>query len=46
MFGWDWPTLTLERLVDDWRSLGYTEEVYEKVFHRNAEHFFPGAMPK
>jgi uncharacterized protein len=46
MFGWDWPTLTLERLVDDWRSLGYTEEVYEKIFHRNAEAFFPGAAPK
>ena len=41
MFGWDWPTLTLERLVEDWRSLGYDEEVYEKVFHRNAEAFFP-----
>jgi uncharacterized protein len=46
MFGWDWPTLTLERLVDDWRSLGYDEEVYEKVFHRNAEAFFPNAAPK
>ncbi len=46
MFGWDWPTLTLERLVEDWRSLGYTEEVYEKVFHRNAESFFPDAAPK
>jgi predicted TIM-barrel fold metal-dependent hydrolase len=46
LFGWDWPTLTLERLVEDWRSLGYTEEVYEKVFHRNAESFFPGAAPK
>ena len=43
LFGWDWPTLTHERLVDDWRSLGYSEEVYEKVFHRNAEAFFPGA---
>lgn len=43
MFGWDWPTLTLERLVEDWRSLGYTEEVYEKVFYKNAEAFFPGA---
>lgn len=43
MFGWDWPTLTLERLTDDWRNLGYSEEVYEKVFHRNAEGFFPGA---
>jgi predicted TIM-barrel fold metal-dependent hydrolase len=46
LFGWDWPTLTLERLVEDWRSLGYTEEVYEKVFHRNAETFFPGAAQK
>jgi uncharacterized protein len=46
MFGWDWPTLTLERLVDDWRSLGYSEEVYEKVFYKNAEAFFPGAAPK
>lgn len=41
MFGWDWPTLTLERLVNDWRELGYAEEVYEKVFHQNAEAFFP-----
>jgi predicted TIM-barrel fold metal-dependent hydrolase len=46
MFGWDWPTLTLERLVEDWRGLGYSEEVYEKVFHSNAEAFFPDAAPK
>jgi predicted TIM-barrel fold metal-dependent hydrolase len=45
-FGWDWPTLTLERLDKDWRELGYAEEVYEKVFHRNAEAFFPNAAPK
>jgi len=45
MFGWDWPTLTLERLLDDWRALGYSEEVYEKVFYRNAEGFFPNAAP-
>jgi predicted TIM-barrel fold metal-dependent hydrolase len=45
MFGWDWPTLTLERLTNDWRELGYAEEVYEKIFHRNAEAFFPGAAP-
>jgi uncharacterized protein len=45
MFGWDWPTLTLERLTSDWRELGYSEEVYEKVFYRNAEAFFPGATP-
>ncbi len=45
MFGWDWPTLTLDRLTNDWRELGYPEEVYEKIFHRNAEAFFPGATP-
>jgi predicted TIM-barrel fold metal-dependent hydrolase len=45
MFGWDWPTLTLERLMDDWRGLGYAEEVYEKVFYKNAEAFFPAAPP-
>ena len=46
MFGWDWPTLTHERLIGDWLELGYKEEVYEKIFHRNAEGFFPGAAPK
>jgi hypothetical protein len=45
-FGWDWPTLTHERLIKDWRDLGYTEEVYEKVFHGNAEAFFSKAAPK
>jgi uncharacterized protein len=45
MFGWDWPTLTLERLMEDWRGLDYKEEVYEKVFRRNAEAFFPNAAP-
>lgn len=46
LFGWDWPTLTLERLMEDWRGLGYTEEVYEKIFYRNAEAFFPNAAPR
>lgn len=41
MFGWDWPTLSLERIISDWKELGYSEEVYEKVFHKNAEEFFP-----
>jgi predicted TIM-barrel fold metal-dependent hydrolase len=45
MFGWDWPTLTLERLMDDWRGLGYSDEVYEKVFRKNAEAFFANAAP-
>jgi hypothetical protein len=46
MFGWDWPTLTFERLMDDWKSLGYSDDVYEKIFHGNAEAFFPNAMLK
>ncbi len=40
MFAADYPMLTYERLVRDWRDQGYTEEVLEKVFHRNAEAFF------
>jgi predicted TIM-barrel fold metal-dependent hydrolase len=43
MFGWDWPTLTFERLMDDWKALGYSDEIYEKIFYRNAEAFFPNA---
>ena len=45
MFGWDWPTVTLERLVDDWRTLGYAEDVYEKIFTASRG-FLPGAAPK
>ena len=39
MFGADYPLLTYERLIRDWRNLGYPDEVLEKVFHRNAEAF-------
>ena len=39
MFGADYPLLGYERLVGDWRNLGYEDEVLEKVFHRNAEAF-------
>jgi uncharacterized protein len=39
MFGADYPLFTYERLVADWRKEGYTEEVLENVFHRNAERF-------
>jgi len=39
MFGADYPLLTYERLVDDWRALGFSEEVLEKVFFANAERF-------
>ena len=40
MFAADFPMLTYERLVSDWRAEGYSEPVLEKVFHQNAEKFF------
>jgi predicted TIM-barrel fold metal-dependent hydrolase len=40
MFGADYPLFRYERLVADWRALGYDEEVLEKVFHRNAQDYF------
>ena len=39
MFGADYPLFTYERLVRDWRSEGYAEDVLEDVFVNNAEHF-------
>ena len=39
MFGADYPLLSYQRLVADWQAEGYSGEVLEKVFHRNAEVF-------
>ena len=38
-FGADYPLFTYERLVTEWRAEGYSEDVLEAVFHRNAERF-------
>jgi uncharacterized protein len=46
MFGCDYPVLRYEKIIGDWRSLGLSDEVLEKVFHRNAERFFPGAAER
>lgn len=40
MFGADYPLFRYERLVADWKALGFTEDVLEGVFHRNAEKLF------
>lgn len=40
MFGADYPLLGYERLLADWRELGYGEEVLADVCHRNAERLF------
>ena len=40
MFGCDFPVLEYPKVVADWRSLGYSEQVLEKVLFRNAEAYF------
>jgi predicted TIM-barrel fold metal-dependent hydrolase len=40
MFGADYPLFKYERLVTDWESLGYSREILEKLFYKNAESFF------
>lgn len=40
MFGADYPLFTYERLIADWRTLGYQDEVLNKVFCENAEQLF------
>jgi hypothetical protein len=45
MFGCDYPVLKYELMVSRWLDLGYSQDVLDKVFYRNAEAFFPsGAM--
>jgi len=40
MFGCDFPVLEYPKVVADYRSLGYSEEVLEKILFRNAEAYF------
>jgi predicted TIM-barrel fold metal-dependent hydrolase len=40
MFGADYPLFRYERLIDDWKALGYDDDVLAHVFHRNAERLF------
>lgn len=39
MFGADYPLYTYDRLRRDWAAEGYSEEVLENVFFKNAERF-------
>ena len=45
MFGADYPLFRYERLIDDWASLGYDDDVLARVFHRNAERLFGLTAP-
>ena len=37
MFGSDYPSLPYARILNEWRELGYSDAVMEKIFHGNAE---------
>jgi len=37
MFGSDYPSMSYARILTEWRELGYSDAVMEKIFHRNAE---------
>jgi uncharacterized protein len=49
MFGTDYPSLPLDRLLREWDELGFSDEVMHKVFHANAERVLglpdPAARP-
>lgn len=40
LFGADYPLLTYERLIGDWKAQGYPQDVLDGIFHRNAQAFF------
>src|SRR3984893_7206717 len=37
LFGSDYPSIPYQRLLSEWKALGYTVDVQERLFHRNAE---------
>ena len=37
MFGSDYPSISYERIFKEWQELGYSDELMEKIYHRNAE---------
>jgi predicted TIM-barrel fold metal-dependent hydrolase len=37
MFGSDYPSMPYSRILKEWQELGYSDEVMEKILHKNAE---------
>jgi len=37
MFGSDYPSIPYELLLREWRELGYSDALMEKIFHGSAE---------
>jgi predicted TIM-barrel fold metal-dependent hydrolase len=42
MFAADYPLFRYERLFADWLALGYSEQVLQQIFRRNAERLLAG----
>ena len=40
MFGSDYPFFTHERLFTEWEAEGFTPEILEKMYHKNAQRVF------
>lgn len=40
MAGCDFPVLQYEKISADWRTLGYSDDVVDKILYRNAEAYF------
>ena len=40
MFGCDFPVLRYEKVIADWKSEGYSQDVLDKVLFANAERYF------
>jgi len=43
MWGCDFPALRFEKVLEDWKSEGYTDAVLQKVLHDNAASYFGAA---
>ena len=37
MFGSDYPSIPYKRILSEWDQMGYSDDLLEKFFHRNAE---------
>lgn len=46
MFGSDYPSLPLSRVLQEWDDLGFSDEVMHKVFHTNAERVLGPALTR
>jgi uncharacterized protein len=46
MFGSDYPSLPLSRVLREWDELGFSEDVMHKVFHANAERVLGPALTR